>query len=224
MSITRSRLALLSYLVFLITNGIGVLLSLTYNASTPDLYENNAHHKIGWIATWIMVAQVAMGVLLTFSQHNRGSSGSQEERAAFLPVSVEAMAHHHQQAENIQTMNIYQWHRDSGQGTERASSSLNSLCASSAEECRDAGFERPIKPEANNEAEYDDLSRFSWTGRFFRPIGVERFLNNHIPNLLSHRVLAVLGVIYSIIDRLVLILGFVAISTGAVTYGGIMVS
>ncbi|KAI5289930.1 hypothetical protein KEM54_002853, partial [Ascosphaera aggregata] len=52
LSIAKSKHTLPVQFIFLVFNAFGVLLSVIYNASTPDLYENNAHHKMGWIATW----------------------------------------------------------------------------------------------------------------------------------------------------------------------------
>lgn len=43
-------------------NALGVALSISYNARTPDLYPNNAHHKIGWIIT----AVVAIDLCISF--------------------------------------------------------------------------------------------------------------------------------------------------------------
>lgn len=224
-SLARSRYALPTYLAFIGVNGIGVLFSVIYNTSTPDLYEDNAHHKIGWVATWITVAQVVMGVLLQFSRRSGKPLDSREERAAFLPMSVEAMAaHQREQAQNLQAMNSYQWHRDSGQGTERASSSLNSYCASPTEEHQATEFERFIKCEANSEAADGASHSPSRARTLFRITALEGYLKNRIPGLFSHRVLAVLDIAHNVTDRLILILGFIAISTGAVTYGGIMVS
>ena len=63
LSLARSRYRLTAQLVFLAVNGGGVLLGTIYNASTPDLYPNNAHHKLGWIVTWTVCAQVVVGLL-----------------------------------------------------------------------------------------------------------------------------------------------------------------
>jgi hypothetical protein len=45
-----------------------------------------------------------------------------------------------------------------------------------------------------------------------------------VPGMVSSRVLRVLNAVSLVIDRIILPFGFVAIATGAVTYGGIMVS
>lgn len=166
-----------------------------------------------------------MSVLFHFSGHNESRSAVIPEQPAYKPLSLEELAGHQQrQDQSMQDMHVYQWHRDSGQGTERASSSLDSLCASPTEEQQGEESERLMKSEADDAAEADDSSELTFRRRFFRSIAFERLLRNRMPRLLSRRTLEILGNLYDAIDRLILILGFIAISTGAVTYGGIMVS
>ncbi|KAG7149277.1 putative membrane protein C3B8.06 like [Verticillium longisporum] len=62
LSLARSRYTLASQSVFLAFNALGVLVGAIYNAATPDLYPNNAHHKAGWVFTWISLAQVCIGL------------------------------------------------------------------------------------------------------------------------------------------------------------------
>src|SRR5688572_10023956 len=89
LSISRSRYTLLSQLLFTAVNGIGVLLGTIYNAQTPDLYPNNAHHSIGWVATWLAFAQFVVSILGWVARRARGQAYSfaTPERNAFLPVS-----------------------------------------------------------------------------------------------------------------------------------------
>ncbi|KAG7106629.1 putative membrane protein C3B8.06 like [Verticillium longisporum] len=58
LSLARSRYTLASQSVFLAINALGVLVGTIYNAATPDLYPNNAHHKAGWAFTWVALAQL----------------------------------------------------------------------------------------------------------------------------------------------------------------------
>lgn len=53
LSLAKSRYRILVQFVFSSMNALGVALAISYNARTPDLYPNNAHHKIGWIITAI---------------------------------------------------------------------------------------------------------------------------------------------------------------------------
>ncbi|KAL2865531.1 Ytp1 family protein [Aspergillus lucknowensis] len=210
LSVARSRLALLSQFVFLVLNAVGLLVGIVYNSQTPDLYENNAHHKIGWIATWVIAAQVIMALIFAYA--GRGEKQSAYERAQFLPVSTDEMADTPTYPTGVR--HEYRWSRDSGQGTERNSASLHSRpsspsCTSPPDEYD--GFEKP-------EEEGPVLSE---SRGFMRSTILDRFLASRVPRLVSGRALRIMGFVYNVIDRLILQLGFIAITTGAVTYGGI---
>ncbi len=215
-SISRSRLALPTQLVFLVLNGLGVLFGTIYNVNTPDLYPNNAHHTIGWIATWAMTAQVIMGLLFLYSGRIKTTSGAAHERAAFLPISIEAMSQH-EQTHNAAGYSANRWSGDSGQGTERTSS----------EHSRDVSPTVPgrfIKPEAPKEEDDDEIEDVPRSGGWPRNTIVDKYLSKRLPGLASRRLTKGLEVLYEIIDRTILILGFIAILTGGVTYAGIFVS
>lgn len=215
LSVARSRLALPSQFLFLLVNAFGLLLGIIYNSQTPDLYENNAHHKIGWIATWVISVQVVLSLIFAYA--GRGESKSTRaasyERAAFLPVSTDEHEHEHQHVYPSGPMHGYRWSRDSGQGTEPCSSihSPGSPSCESPEEYD--GFEKPE----------DVLPSQPGPSRgWFHSTFVDRFLSNRVPGMVSNRVLRIFNVVYNVIDRIILPFGFIAIATGGVTYGGIM--
>src|SRR5215471_305231 len=124
-SVARFRLALPTQFLFLIVNTLGLLLGIVYNSQTPNLYANNAHHKIGWISTWVVIAQAIMGLLFVYSGRDRDKQGSSYERATFLPVPTHVTGETHQSHPD-NAVHEYRWSGDSGQGTERTSSSLHS--------------------------------------------------------------------------------------------------
>jgi hypothetical protein len=229
-SVARSRFALPTQFFFLVLNGLGVLFGTVYNINTPDLYENNAHHKIGWIATWIMTAQVIMSLLFTYSGRGKGTSNASAEQAAFLPVSVENMSQH-----NVRPYTDYRWSGDSGQGTER-SSTLNSRDISPTDPNRRDTFDEFEKPEPqpadtdDGDDDEDEVaagshhSSQSPRSRWLRISRVDSFLSARVPNLLSAKILRVVKVVYDMIDKTILVLGFIALVSGGVTYAGIFVS
>ncbi|KAL4750176.1 hypothetical protein BDW72DRAFT_120036 [Aspergillus terricola var. indicus] len=213
LSVARSRMALLSQFIFLVVNAVGLFVGIVYNSQTPDLYENNAHHKIGWVATWVIAAQVMMALIFAYA--GRGDvAESAYERAQFLPVSTDDMA------ETASTFpagirHEYRWSRDSGQGTERNTASLHSRASSSCPSPSDEydGFEKPE----------EDIPDQSSESRGFMHTGVlDRFLANRVPSLVSVRALRTFNFVYNVIDRLILPLGSIALVSGGVTYGGIM--
>jgi Domain of unknown function (DUF2427) len=207
LSISRSRYNLLVQFIFLAVNGAGVFLSTIYNANTPDLYPNNAHHKLGWILTWITGAQAVMGVISAYTRRK-------DDRGAFIPVSTENIEQH-QRIQNMSQPQMYRFSNDSGQGTEPNTESLRSQSISSTQS------DDPQLPDVRREHEDDDQDEKLG---LMHGSKVDKFLSKQIPGLLSSKVLRVFQFFYKVIERVILILGFVAISTGIVTYGGFFVS
>lgn len=205
-SITRSRLALPAQFLFLIVNAIGLLFGIVFNARTPDLYPNNAHHKMGWVVTWMMVAQAVMSLLFAYSGRGKATSGTADERAAFLPLTQDAMA---QMNHNLQSERAPRWSGDSGQGTEPPSPS-------------DEAHVPLSKPEPEDDAASEGDE---YTGHHYsRGIGFDKYLTKHIPSIFSRRMINAMNIVYEIIDRTILVLGFAVLVTGGVTYAGIAVS
>lgn len=205
LSIARYRFALLVQFIFLAVNAIGILLATIYNASTPDLYPNNAHHKLGWVVTWIMVAQIVMGVITIYT-------GRQEREPKYLPVSSEAMAEHHRW-QGLRSPQAGRFSNDSGQGTERNTESLRSQSISSSgasEDLLPSPLERPGAGESNVEDQ-----------GLLRGTKVDQFLSKRIPGMLSSRVLRVGQFLYDVVDRTILLVGFAALTSGIVTYSGL---
>lgn len=204
-SIAKHKLALPVQFLFLILNSIGLLFGIIFDAGTPDLYPNNAHHKIGWAATWIIGAQVLMGLLLAYSRRSSRASGSSHERAAFLPLSATNMTQVHHE---LQTEANYRWSGDSGQGTEPPSPIENDSMTLHKTEMED------------DEVASDDGA---YAGRrFLHNTPIDHFLSTRIPSLVSQRVGTLMTIAYTIIERMCLILGFACICTGGVAYAGIM--
>jgi hypothetical protein len=224
-SIARSRYTLPVQFLFLAVNGVGVAVATIYNVKTPDLYENNAHHSIGWIATWVMVAQTVMSLLFVYSGHFKSAeAAAASEYAAFLPVSAENMAQHNGV---MSPYREYRWSADSGSPTGRSSTTLNS-----PREVSPADPSRMVK-DIDGDDDFDDeeeglpmpLPRPApASSSRFRIKAIDTFLARRVPGLLSQKILGVAEIGYEVVDRTILILGFIAILTGGVTLAGWMVS
>ncbi|GAD96896.1 hypothetical protein PVAR5_5561 [Paecilomyces variotii No. 5] len=199
LSAGRSRLALPLQFLFLVFNALGLLFGIIYNNQTPDLYKNNAHHKIGWIVTWAISAQVAMALIFAYA--GRGESQQAQsrsfDRAAFLPVATD-------EHEN-------RWSGESSRGIELSSSIRSSSSPSFEPQAEYDGSQKP-------EELYPKPSGLS--GWFYSSI-VDRLPLKRISGILSKRVLRIFSNVYDVIDRIILPFGSIAIATGAVTYGGI---
>lgn len=163
LSIARSRYTLAAQFLFLLTNAIGVLVGIFYNANTPDLYPNNAHHKLGWLVTWVVGAQVLVGlvgrVAGTMNRSSRTGHRKEEEQS-FIPVSTEAMAEHHRMNQGLFS-SPYRGSNDSGQGTERNTESLRSASLSTM-----VGHESPI--ELNDRACTTKRMKRIWSSSLLR--------------------------------------------------------
>jgi hypothetical protein len=214
LSIARSTLTIPVQFSFLAINGFGILLGTVYNANTPDLYPNNAHHKLGWILTWTVCVQVGMA-LINVVVKRLANEGNVNERAAFIPISTEIMAQH-QRFHDIQDREAQRFSNDSGQGTERNTESLRTNSIASARSS-------PGNLSPQEELDHEDVELHEEKA----PQAVNNTLQSlvlKLPILMSSRAQATLSVLYETINRLIPILGFVALTTGVVTYGGIFVS
>lgn len=211
LSIARSRYRLPNQLSFLAINALAIFLATIYNASTPDLYPNNAHHKLGWIATWVISAQVLLGIITLYAGKNE--TGHNEERGSFIPISAEVMAEH-QRLHDTRREETYRFSSDSGQGTEPNTDSLRSHSIASTSTAQPAS---PIQPEQEEEY-FVEKPKLILGGQ------VHQFLSCKIPGLLSSKVLRIFQFFYDAVDRLILLLGWATFLTGWVTYGGFFVS
>ena len=224
-SIARSRYALSAQFLFLGVNGLGLLFGVTYNVNTPDMYVHNAHHSIGWVATWMATALVITNLLFLYSRRNKRSATDAGERAAFLPVSVQNMAQH-----NSQPYADYRWSGHSRQGSSD-SSTLHSPDDSPTVVGRRDTFDTSKKPEP--EPEDDDDEELQLTHKPVRQLGwlridriafFDKYLPQRMPRLVSYKVLRTIKLVYNVTDRLILLLGYIAMVTGFITYCGLFVS
>lgn len=165
-----------------------------------------------------------MSLLFAFSgRTQKGDAVVPAETTAFLPISIEAMAEH-RHLNHADRYKDTRWSRDSGQGTESASSSRRSRDQSPADRAqRSQEYEQYGKCEAEDENDEDQIE-LPHHREPLRSTFLHRLFGRRLPILFSQRVLKVLEVIYDGIDRVILILSFIALVTGGVTYTGIFVS
>ncbi|OCK84378.1 integral membrane protein [Lepidopterella palustris CBS 459.81] len=215
-SIARSRFSLITQFSFLIVNAFGLLIGVIYDHKTPDLYENNSHSKIGWAITWIASAWVFMSLVQTYTA--RSQVHTLEGHAA-QPVSAAAVAQY-QRVHDVEVPHISRWSNDSGQGTERNSASLCGHSRSPSVESENQQFPGPQPAYQDDDEDFDANDDAEKRG-FLRNTSIDRFLSRNISRFAFGRTLKALRVLYMTIDRTILILGFMAITTGTVVYGGI---
>lgn len=171
-----------------------------------------------------MTAQTFMGLLFLYSGRTQKTDTSALERAAFLPMSTANIAQHN---DSTPYRHAYRWSADSGSPTGRSSTTLNSprdvspsgLYRLSKEVDRDdelsddeEGLPVPVPPAPGS------------TRSRFRIKAVDAFMSRMVPGLFSRRFLKGIEITYEVIDRIILILGWIAVVSGGVTLAGWMVS
>ena len=230
LSIARSRYTLPSQFVFLAINAAGLVAGVTYNASTPDLYPNNAHHKLGWVVTWAVSAQVLVGLAGRVVGVMRGGAAgagagalNKEERQGFIPVSTEAMAE-----------NCHRQSNDSGSGSGAGgrpdslrSDSLSTMVGQESPSAEHAPHRTVRFEDVHVGADDDDLDDLDF--------GKERMATGpafpransviaKVAGKISSRAWKVLMFGYVLIERTILILGYVTLCTGIITWARFFVS
>lgn len=207
LNVARSRLALIVQIIFLGVHSFGLLLGTVYTSKTPNLYKYNAHNKVGWIVTVVVLVQCIIGLVkLAVSFGNL--EAKQEEEAAYLEFSREAFTQQEQ-------TEAYRYSNDSGHFS--ASESSRSQSIASILERNEEEQQQKLREyqEFHADAEADCNEKLGLLGN-----AQVRRVASRISAKLSKRTIRLLDAIDSIIDCTSLLLGFVAIVSGAVVYGG----
>ncbi|MCJ1285749.1 hypothetical protein MMC26_005090 [Xylographa opegraphella] len=203
LSIGRARLASATQLVFISINAVGILLGTIYNNKTPEFYENNVHNKLGWLVTWIVSIQAIIGLTRKYG------------RAVMAPKpSYEITMAQYRNVQDLGGAQPYRYSQDSGHGTEPSTPRESSLASPQASD-----EDREYTPMFSRDNDLEHVmgeKRDIWTKSIIRRIFSKRFLATT-----QHQVVTCIYVLHDIVDRLILILGFVALLSGLVIYGGI---
>lgn len=211
LTIARSRLMLPVQSVFVMLNSVGVFLGVIYNINTPNLYENNAHRSVGWIATWIVTVQVVTDLCFAYFRRNKAREPTfGAEPAAFLRLATI-------QQEDSRASNPRRWSR---------SGYHEITLPSSANEPEDSDLEHSEDVETEPEMEAQSFAIFSHRSRKIRHRStiVYKYVPTRVSVWLSRMNMRAAETMYEIANRTILIFGYIALLTGVVTYTGIMVS
>ena len=215
LSVARSWLALPAQLSFLGLHSVGLLLGAVYSFKTPDLYENNAHNKIGWIITWVVVVQCIIGLVRLAVNIKRHHDGYAEEQSAFSPITMEALTQHHQEA---CLPDDYRYSRDSGHFTASETSRSQSISSMHDQESEE---HQKFLPYQDRHADADQ--EYAEKQGFLRSTKAQS-VATYIATMISQRTMRALSFAYHTIDCVSMLFGFVAIVSGAAVYGGVFVS
>ena len=213
-SLARYRYALLAQVFFLVVHGLGLLLGVIYSGKTPDLYENNAHNKLGWIVTWVVLAQTVNGFIKLYESGTTAGKEESTGQAAFLPITQEVMAEH-QNLQGVHALEHYRYSRDSGQGTEPESPGDESY--SPMHEIGDLNHLNFYRPQhLDDEAAFDEKGALPRFPAFTH-------LVSRFSALIPKRAVTFMNMMYDGVNGLILVLGFITITSGIVVYGGVFV-
>ena len=217
LSIARSRLALVVQLSFLFLHSIALLLGTIYTRNTPQFYPNNSHNKVGWVVTCIVVVQCIMGVIKLAVSIGRARDRTSDNQAAFLPTTIQALEHH-QHEQSATSPESHRYSQDSGHCT--ASEPSRSQSISSTATFAPEEQQKLLEYDADRE---DGMGPHTWeqSGLLFHPrvVGVANSLTAILPN----RTMRVINAVHNVIDRTILLMGFIAFVSGAAVYGGVFV-
>lgn len=219
-SISKSRYTLALQLTFLVINAIGIFVATIYNATTPDLYPNNAHHKIGWIITSVVVAQFSVALTARLADAwRRRTSQKSSEQLPFLPVhTLNRFESRHGDAVSHQGDCAQQCRFSDDIGQENGSNTESLRSSTASTMCGDYG---DVYQHVHKDLDHDDeFEAFFTSARMATTANVAHKIVKGVARS-APRYLA-LG--YKAVDRIVLPLGFIALTTGVVTFGRFFVS
>lgn len=206
LSLAKSRYVLPAQFVFLGTNALGVILGTIYNASTPDLFPNNAHHRIGWIITWVISAQVVVSLLRRVGGALKGADSElAEERRSFIPLPTDA-------PEARGTYYGDRLSNDSGQGSEPTTESLRSNSISTL-------GDHEHQPMSTFNKELDEEDDFDGPIMPMPEAKPQSKTTLMAIKVLSSKVWKYIDFGYKVVDRIILPFGFIAYTSGIATYG-----
>lgn len=209
MSLAKSRYVLLSQFVFLGSNALGLILGTIYNASTPDLFPNNAHHRIGWIITWVVSAQVVVSLLRRVGGAFKGADSElAEERRSFIPLPTDAPEARGCYGDRLSN--------DSGQGSEPTTESLRSNSISTL-------GDHEHQPMSTFNKELDEEDDFDGPIMPMPEARQQSKTTLMAIKVLSSKVWKYIDFGYKIVDRIILPFGFIAYTSGIATYGRLFV-
>ena len=200
LNIAKSNLRYPSQIAFLGLHGIGTIFGLAYNSRTPDLYPRASHSGLGWALSVLISAHFIIGIVKD-SIGRTSDSGTKDERVPFIKEATGMMTR--EEEHNMEASN--QLNRSS---SSRAASPYPELSESSIETDSETLFDVHLHYNSRLEHRYDEP--MTWSRRWANVSG-------------SNLLVRILDLWFSIVDRGLLILGFVAICTGIVTMTGIFV-
>ncbi|OBT61438.1 hypothetical protein VE03_08951 [Pseudogymnoascus sp. 23342-1-I1] len=198
LNIAKSSLRYPSNIAFLGLHSIGTIFGLAYNSKTPDLYPKALHDSLGWALSALIFAHFIIGIVRDCIGRTSGS-GTKDERTPFIAEATRRMTS--EEERNMEASN-----QPSRSSSSRVTSPYPELSESSIETDSETIFDVHLHYNSRLEHRYD--KPMTWSRRWANVSG-------------SNLLVQILDLWFGIVDRGLLVLGFVAICTGIVTMAGI---
>lgn len=203
LSAARSRYHLPAQLLFHIVNGVGVFTGFVYNHATPDLYERNSHHPIGWVVTAFTIAWTIMSLFVGYSEHRSKGSAT----AAGV---------------NIGVYDRFRRYRDSVSTMSTRGSGSTSLTGSRPHSQDSREYQRADSiPLADPDSFVDHHDSQEEKYGLLGDNKVDRFVSRSVHRFSSARASRVVRFCQIVTEKLLLLLGFLGFTTGIVVYTGL---
>lgn len=215
-------------IAFLAMTAVGVIFAILYNSATPDFYENNAHHKIGWVIVWALVAQVVSGLIRGVARYVNSDGLSRSQDIAEEAEEVFILGDDEEDDETVEPKPQHEFLRTSsdsgnetGDSTPRAGSTSG---PSSSSHDNRRSSENTLLDRDDRERQFQALNKVSQPRN--ADSMVETYLAKKLQNRgwrsrISRRGAYIAKIVHAVIGRPLFCLGFLQICTGVTTVTGI---
>ena len=202
--------------IFLSLSGLGLVFGIIVNTKTADLYKGNAHKSIGWVAMGMVVVHALTDAILRFTKRSRTiyPEATESTGTSCCPSidTVHQIIHSRRPGINGQVSGISRL--NSGHGLPNISQHHPSRERESSESESDDDDE--------GEDEYKSLVPSRWG--FLRNRFIHKYSSRRIPDMALSKLPRMFEFLHKAIDWTILVVGYVTLVTGGVTYTGIFVS
>ena len=219
-------------IAFLAMTIIGVIFAILYNSATLDFYENNAHHKIGWVIVWALVAQVVAGLIRGVARYVNSDRSSPSRDIAEEAEDMFMLGDDDEDDDNntIEIKSRPEFRRmssDSGNETGDSTPRSGSTSGPSSSVPHDnrRSSENTLLDRDDRERQFHTLNN-----KVSRPRNADSKMENYLAKKLqnrgwrsriSRRGAFIAKIVHAVIGRPLFCLGFIQICTGVVTVTGI---
>jgi hypothetical protein len=209
LNVARSRYQLQAQLLFHVVNALGLFTGLVYNQSTPELYVTNSHHPVGWVVTALAVTWTLLSLTTVCTAKMKRHELKYSPRTFHQDVSDDGDIQQY-----LDNPSSYRFSSDSGNFTagSRTDSSDSIFHVNKASPVPSRDEQEPGDWERNRDTEKSGFLDHNEHGRMIaRAI---RLVSNQ-------RVSSLVRFGQASLEKVLLLFGFLAITTGFVVYGGL---